>query len=78
MTDVRSNISSWIKQNLQMIKSMRALYNDPKTKYHSFDNCNINKIRKLVTSYNYIQSLLVIEILQKLFLFLITFVSWEL
>jgi len=64
--DVRSDINSWIEQNSQMVKYMWTLYNDPKTKHHIFDNSNINRIRKLVTDYNYIQSLLVIENLQKL------------
>lgn len=64
--DVRSEINSWIEQNSQIVKFTWTLYNDPKTKYHIFDNNNINKIRKLVTDYNYIQSLLVIENLQKL------------
>ena len=64
--DVRSEINSWIEQNSQINKSMWTLYNDPKTKHFIFDNSNINKIRKLLTNYNYIQSLLVIENLQKL------------
>ena len=61
---MRSEINSWIEQNSQMVKSMWSLYNDPKTKHHIFDN--INKIIKLVTDYNYIQLLLVIENLQRL------------
>ena len=64
--DVRSEMNSWIEQNSQMAKSMWTLYNDPKTKHHIFDNNNINRIRKLVTDYNYTQSLLVIENLQTL------------
>ena len=64
--DVRPEINSWIEQNSQMAKFMWTLYNDLKTKYRIFDNIHLNKIRKLVTDYNYIQSLLVIENLQRL------------
>lgn len=64
--DVRSKINSWIKQNSYMIKFILTLYNNSKTKHHIFDISNITKIKKLVIDYNYIQSLLVIENLQKL------------
>lgn len=64
--DVRSEINSWIEQNSQINKFMWTLYNDPKTKHLIFENSTINKIRKLLTDYNYIQSLLVIKNLQKL------------
>jgi retron-type reverse transcriptase len=49
-----------------MVKFMWTLYNNPKTKHHIFDNSNINQIKKLLTDYNYIQSLLVIKNLQRL------------
>jgi hypothetical protein len=49
-----------------MIKFILTLYNNSKTKHHIFDISNITKIKKLVIDYNYIQSLLVIENLQKL------------
>lgn len=63
---MRSEINSWIEQNSQMVKYMWTLYNDLKAKRYIFDISNINKIKKLVTDYNYIQSLLVIENLQRL------------
>lgn len=64
--DVRSEINFWIEQNSQIVKYMWTLYSDPKAKRYIFDISNINKIRKLVTDYNYIQSLLVIENLRRL------------
>lgn len=64
--DVRSEVNSWIEQNSRIVKSMWTLYNNPETKHLIFENGNINKIRKLLTDYNYIQSLLVIENLSKL------------
>ena len=64
--NVRSEIISWIEQNSQIVKFMWTLYNNPETKHLIFENYNINKIRKLVTDYNYIQSLLVIKNLSKL------------
>jgi hypothetical protein len=64
--DVRSEINSWIEQNSHMVKYMWTLYNDSKAKRSIFDISNINKIRKLVMDYNYIQSLLVIKNLQSL------------
>ena len=64
--DVRSEVNSWIEQNSQIVKSMWTLYNNPKTKHFIFENSNMNKIRKLLTDYNFIQSLLVIESLPKL------------
>ena len=45
---------------------MWTLYYDSKTKHQIFDNSNINKIRKLVMDYNYLQSMLVSENLQRL------------
>jgi hypothetical protein len=45
---------------------MLTLYNNPKTKHYIFNINNINKIRKLLIDYNYVQSLLVIENLPKL------------
>jgi hypothetical protein len=45
---------------------MLTLYNNPKIKHYIFNINNINKIRKLLIDYNYIQSLLVIENLPKL------------
>lgn len=64
--DVRSEVISWIEQNSQIVKFMWTLYNNPKTKHLIFENRNINKIRKLFTDYNFIQSLLVIDNLSKL------------
>jgi hypothetical protein len=64
--DVRSKVNFWIEQNSQMTKSMWTLYSNPKTKHFIFENNNINRIRKLLTDYNYIQSLLVLENLSKL------------
>ena len=64
--DVRSDVNSWIEQNSLINKFMWTLYNSPKTKHLIFENSNINEIRKLLTDYNYIQWLLVIENLPKL------------
>ena len=64
--DVRSEVNSWIEQNLRIIKFTWTLYNNPETKYLIFESSNINKIRKLLTDCNYIQSLLVIGNLSKL------------
>jgi hypothetical protein len=64
--DVRSNVKSWIEQNSFIVKYMWTLYNNPKTKYLIFDEYNINKVKKLLTDYNYTQSLLVIKSLAKL------------
>jgi len=66
MIDVRSEVKSWIEKNSRIVKSMWTLYNNPTFKHLIFETRNINKIRKLLTDYNYIQSLLVIENLPKL------------
>ena len=64
--DVLSEVKSWIEKNSLVEKTMWTLYSNPKTKHLIFDIKNINKIRKLVMDYNYVQSLQVIKILPDL------------
>lgn len=61
--DVLSEVNSWIEKNSLVEKAMWTLYSNPKTKHLIFDIQNINKIRKLLMDYNYVQSLQVIKIL---------------
>jgi len=64
--DVPSEVKSWIEKNSLVEKTMWTLYSNPKTKHLIFDIQNINKIRKLLMDYNYVQSLQVIKILPDL------------
>lgn len=64
--DVPSKVKSWIEKNSLVEKTMWTLYSDPKTKHLIFDIQNINKIRKLLMDYNYVQSLQVIKVLPDL------------
>jgi retron-type reverse transcriptase len=66
MVDVPSEIKSWIEKNSLVEKAMWTLYSNPKTKHLIFGIQNINKIRKLLMDYNYVQSLQVIKILPDL------------
>lgn len=66
MIDVPSEVKFWIEKNSLVEKSMWTLYSNPKTKHLIFDIQNINKIRKLLMDYNYVQSLQVIKILPDL------------
>lgn len=66
MIDVRSKVKSWIEKNSLVEKTMWTLYSNPKTKHLIFDIQNINKIRKLLMDYNYVQSLQVIKVLPEL------------
>ena len=66
MIDVPSEVKSWIEKNSLVEKAMWTLYSNPKTKHLIFDIRNINKIRKLLMDYNYVQSLQVIKILPDL------------
>lgn len=61
--DVPFEVKSWIEKNSLLEKAMWTLYSNPKTKHLIFDIENINKIRKLLMDYNYVQSLQVIKIL---------------
>lgn len=61
--DVPSEVKSWIEKNSLVEKAMWTLYSNPKTKHLIFDIQHINKIRKLLMDYNYVQSLQVIEFL---------------
>lgn len=64
--DVPSEVKSWIEKNSLLEKAMWTLYSNPKRKHLIFDIKNINKIRKLLLDYNYVQSLQVIKILPDL------------
>jgi Reverse transcriptase (RNA-dependent DNA polymerase) len=64
--DVPFEIKSWIEKNSQLEKDMWTLYSNSKTKSLIFDIKSINKIRKLLIDYNYVQSLQVMEILPNL------------
>ena len=66
MVNVQSTVKSWIEKNSLAEKAMWTLYSNPKTKHLIFDIQNINKIRKLLMDYNYVQSLQVIKILPDL------------
>lgn len=66
MIDVRFEVKSWIEQNSLIIKFMWTLYNNLNSKHFIFESSNINKIKKLLRDYYYIQSVLVIENLPKL------------
>mgnify|MGYP001799392096 CR=1 FL=1 len=66
MIDVPSKVKSWIEKNSLVEKAMWTLYSNPKTKHLIFTIQNINKIRKLLMDYNYVQSLQVIKILPAL------------
>ena len=66
MIDVPSEVKSWIEKNSLVEKTMWTLYSNSKTKHLIFDIQNINKIRKLLMDYNYVQSLQVIKILPDL------------
>jgi len=61
--DVPSKVKSWIEKNALLEKDMWTLYSNPKTKNLIFNIKSINKIRKLLMDYNYIQSLQVIKVL---------------
>jgi hypothetical protein len=63
---VPSEVKSWIEKNSLLEKAMWTLYSNSKTKHLIFDIKNINKIRKLLMDYNYVQSLQVIKILPDL------------
>ena len=66
MIDVPFEVKSWIEKNSLVEKAMWILYSNPKTKHLFFNIQNINKIRKLLMDYNYVQSLQVIKILPDL------------
>ena len=66
MIDVLFKVKSWIEKNSLVEKAMLTLYSNPKTKHLIFDIQTINKIRKLLMDYNYVQSLQVIKILPNL------------
>ena len=55
-----------LKKNSLVEKTMWTLYSNPKIKHLIFDIQNINKIRELLTDYNYVQSLQVIKVLPDL------------
>lgn len=64
--DVPFEVKSWIEKNSLLEKAMWTLYSNLKTKQLIFDIKNINKIRKFLMDYNYVQSLQVIKILPDL------------
>jgi retron-type reverse transcriptase len=61
--DVQSEIKYWIEKNAQLEKELWTLYSNPSTKNGVFEIKNINRIRRLLKDYNYVQSLQVTEVL---------------
>ena len=57
MIDVPSEVKSWIEKNSLVEKTMWTLYSNPKTKHIIFNIQNVNRIRKLLMDYNYVQLL---------------------
>ncbi len=61
--DVQSRVKSWIEKNAQLEKKLWTLYSNPNTKNCIFEIKNINKLKKLLKDYTYIQSVQVTEVL---------------